>query len=387
MNSKIRRLSIVLLVIAILAGLVWKATRPKPIKVVVHAAEMGQVESTVTNTRAGTVKACHRAQLAPPIGGQIARLHVKKGDEVKADQILLELWNDDLAARVKLAKQESLAARARAEQACVVADVAEHEAQRAVKLRKKGLASDERADTAVGDAKAKRAACKAAQVTTRVSMAQVDVARAVMERTILRAPFDGIVAEINGELGEFVTPSPVGVPTLPAVDITDNRCMYVTAPIDEVDASAIRVAMPTRITLDAFPDRSFSGQVRRVASYVQDREKQARTVDIEVTFNNPEDVVDLLPGYSADAEIILQTQQNILRIPTEAILQGDQVYVYLPDDEILQKRTIKTGISNWQVTQVISGLKAGDLIVTSVDRKGVEDGVSATPEQALAGKE
>ena len=103
----------------------------------------------------------------------------------------------------------------------------------------------------------------------------------MMERTLLRAPFDGIVAEINGELGEFVTPSPVGIPTPPAVDVVDTSCIYVTAPIDEVDAPRIREGMQARVTLDAFRDRSFPARVRRVAPYVLDLEKQARTVEIE----------------------------------------------------------------------------------------------------------
>ena len=61
---------------------------------------------------------------------------------------------------------------------------------------------------------------------------------------MLTAPFDGVVAEVNAELGEYVTPSPPGIPTPPAVDLIDDRCLYVTAPIDEVDAPEIRTGMP-----------------------------------------------------------------------------------------------------------------------------------------------
>ena len=79
-------------------------------------------------------------------------------------------------------------------------------------------------------------------------------ARAALDKTRLTAPFGGTVAEINGELGEFVTPSPIGVPTPPAVDLIDTTSLYVSAPIDEVDAPDIRADMAAHISLDAFRD-------------------------------------------------------------------------------------------------------------------------------------
>ena len=132
--------------------------------------------------------------------------------------------------------------------------------------------------------------------------ARVDVTKAHLERTQLYAPFAGVIAEINGELGEFVTPSPVGIPTPPTVDLIDASCLYISAPIDEVDAPRVRAGLPARISLDAFPDRVFPGHVRRVAPYVLDQEKQARTVEIEAEFDDPEKA-GLLAGYSADVEV------------------------------------------------------------------------------------
>src|SRR5574340_235094 len=93
-----------LAVLLLLAAAIWYFTRPEPVRVQLAKAERGTVEATVSNTRAGTVKACRRAKLAPPVGGQIAHLLVKKGDRVKADQVLLELWNDDLQAQARLAE-------------------------------------------------------------------------------------------------------------------------------------------------------------------------------------------------------------------------------------------------------------------------------------------
>lgn len=375
-----RRLLFFLACLLFAAVAAWYFTRPDPLKVRVAAVETGVVESTVANTRAGTVHSCRRARLAPAIGGQISSLPVKEGDIVKQDQLLLELWNEDLKAKVTLAEREAVAARARREQACITADVARREADRLVTLHKRNLVSSESTEKAVGEAQATRAACRAAQATAEESLAQVDVAKAALDRTQLRAPFDGVIVEINGELGEFATPSPLGVPTLPAIDMVDNSCMYVTAPIDEVDAAQIRAGMTARITLDAFKDRHFDGSVRRVASYVLDIEKQARTVDIEADFLNPEEVKTLLPGYSADIEIILDVRSDVLRIPTESVINGNQVIVLNEKDDVLEYREIKTGISNWQFTQVMSGLKQDELVVTSVDREGIREGKRAARE-------
>jgi HlyD family secretion protein len=342
-----------------------------------EAVSIGPIESTIANTRAGTVDACQRANLSPSIGGLIAHLPIKQGDQVKAGQLLLSLWNEDLKAQLKLAEREAVATAARATEVCVVADVAKKEADRQVRLLEQKLSSDDIAERAVGDAKARAAACLAARESRRVSQAKVDVSKANLERTRLIAPFAGIVAKINGELGEYVTPSPPGIPTPPAVDLVDNNCLYVSAPIDEVDAAQVRIGQSVRISLDAFPDRTFDGSVRRIAPYVLEVEKQARTVDVEAEFTNTKDYARMLAGYSADLEIILATRPNVLRIPTEALLEGSRVLVYSKEDKLLHSRKIETGLSNWKLTEVVSGVEEGEPVVSSIDRDGVEDGALA----------
>ncbi len=377
MNRRYIRWIVLVLVIAAAAVIVWFLTRPKPVEVVVKPVDRGIVERTVANTRAGTVKACRRAKLSPSVGGQIAKLSIREGDTVKEGDLLLEIWNQDLVAQGQLAQSEAEAARARARAACLKAEVSQREANRLVKLRDKGVASEERTDKAVTDAKALRADCKAAKASVLMSEARIGVVKANLARTRLIAPFDGVVAEINGEVSEFVTPSPIGIATPPVVDLIDNTCFYITAPIDEVDVPKIASGMTARVSLDAFGDRSFPGKVRRIAPYVLDREKQARTVDVEVQFTIPEDIRKMLAGYSADVEIILDVRQNTLRIPTATVLDGDRVFVYLPGNKVIKARTFKSGISNWYYTEIISGLKADELVVINVDGAGMKDNAAA----------
>ena len=364
---------IVLILGAAVAALTFWLARPKPVSVLVAGVDRGMVQNSVANTRAGTIKACRRSGLSPSIGGQIVRMPIREGDRVKQGQVLLEFWNDDLAAQLVLAQRRVRAAEATATQACVLADTARRESRRLQELRNKKLASAEVADKAVGEARASQAACEAAKVNVEVSHAQVDVAEAALQRTRLVAPFDGVAAQVNGEIGEFVTPSPIGVPTPPAVDLIDDSCIYVSAPMDEVDAARIRVDMPVKISLDAYGDRVFKGKVRRIAPYVLDREKQARTVEVEADFADPQATRNMLAGYSADVEIILAQKPDTLRVPTEAVLEGNKALV-LGADNLLHEQQIETGLDNWEYTEVLSGLQSGQKVVISVDREGVKDG-------------
>lgn len=377
MNRRYIRWIVLVLIIAVAAVIIWHFTRPDPVEVLLKPVDRGIVERTVANTRAGTVEACRRAKLSPSIGGQIAKLPIREGDKVTGGDLLLEIWNKDLVAQVRLVESEAEAAKARARAALLKAEVAQREANRLVKLRHTGAASEEQTDKAVTDAKALKADYEAAKATALMSESRVGVAKANLDRTRLIAPFNGVIAEINGELSEYVTPSPTGIPTPPVVDLIDNTCFYVTAPIDEVDVPNITPGMPARISLDAFGDRRFAGKVLRIAPYVLDREKQARTVDVEVQFTIPEDIRQLLAGYSADVEIILDVRENTLRIPTEAVLEGNRVFVYLSEDKKIKERTFKGGISNWYYTEVISGLKPNELVVVNVDRAGMKDGAAA----------
>lgn len=377
LSTTTRRASITLLLFALLAAWGWWATRTKPVAVAVTAVEKGTVEKTVANTRAGTVKACRRAKLSPSAGGQIASLPVQEGDFVKQGQLLLELWNKDLTAQLALTRQEAASAAATARAKCIEADQARREAGRQQKLLSRKLVSEEQVDQAASAANAGDAACEAAQANAAVSEARVGVTEATLEKTRLIAPFDGVVAEINGELNEYVTPSPIGIPTPPAIDLIANRCFYLTAPIDEVDVGGVTVGQAARVTLDAFGERRFEGRVHRIADYVLDVEKQARTVDVEVEFVNPADIEQLLAGYSADVEIILDVREDTLRIPTEAVVDGDKVYVFLAAEKLVEQREVKTGTANWDHTEVLEGLEEGELVVTSVEREGLADGVSA----------
>ena len=155
--------------------------------------------------------------------------------------------------------------------------------------------------------------------------------------------------------------------------------------MDEVDAPKIRPGQPVRISLDALRGQSFPGKVKRVAPYITAVEKQARTVDIEATFDDPAAPGNLLVGYSADVEVILEVRENVVRVPTSALLEGGRVLVAGKDGRLAERR-IRTGLSNWEFTEVQDGLDAGERVVTSLERTGVKAGAAYTLEEEARGK-
>lgn len=380
----LRRLLIAVLLLAAAAAAIWWFTRPKPIAVVLAEVGRGTVEATIANTRAGTVEACQRTKLSTIAGGRIEVLAVKEGDRVKKGQLLMRLWNDDQQAQVAVAQAQLEAARRRVTEICTLAEAAQREVERQVKLHAQGFVSVNAIDNARAQADARRASCVTVRADVTQAEASVRLARVQRERTELIAPFDGTVAKIVGEVGEYSTPSPPGVPMPPAIDLIDESCLYVTAPMDEVDAPKIKIGQPVRITLDALPKQSFPGRVKRLAPYVSAVEKQARTVDVEAIFDNPAVIGRLLVGYSADVEIILDVHENVLRLPTSALLEGNRVLL-LADGRLAERR-VKTGLANWEHTEIVDGLAAGDRIVASLEREGVKAGAAAVAEPRKAEK-
>ena len=379
-----RRIVVIVVILAILALAAGWFMRSKPVPVVLREVSTGRVESTLANTRAGSVEACQRTKLSTIIGGRIEYLGVKEGDKVKRGQLLLKLWNDDQQAQAALAQAQVALAGKRVDEVCIAAVNAEKEAKRQADLRQKGFVSASREEAARTEAEVRRASCTTAKADVAQAEAKLKATRVEQGRVALYAPFDGTVAKIVGELGEYSTPSPPGVPTPPAIDLIDDSCLYVKAPMDEVDAPKIALGQPVRITLDALPGKVLPGKVRRVAPYVSAVEKQARTVDIEVDFVAPGEAGRLLVGYSADVEIILDGRDDVLRVPTAAIQEGGKVLVFA--DGKLEERPVKAGLANWEYTEILDGLKAGERIVTSLERAGVKAGARATPDEKAAAR-
>ena len=369
--------SVYVVVICIaLATTIWLISRPKPLEVTVHTAEHGKIEATVINTRAGMIEACQRTNLSTIVGGRVDYLSVAEGDHVEAGKVLMRLWQGDLRAQESVLKARQTSARQRHREACALARQAEKDADRQEELVKSNFVSPTAAEKARVDADARNAACASAEAEVETIARQIESIRIDLDRTIIVAPFSGTVARVNAELGEISTPSPSGIMMPPAIELIDDSCLYVKAPMDEVDAPKIRPGQPVRISVEAIKGQHFTGRVRRVAPLITAVEKQARTVNVDIDFDDPEKTRGLLVGYSVDVEIVLASRDNALLIPVTALREGGKALV-LDKNGIVLERAVQTGIANWQQTEIIEGIEAGEHVITSLNLSGLLPGAQA----------
>jgi HlyD family secretion protein len=378
MNSSkraLRAMAILAALGALAVALRLTVLRPDPVEVTVAEVTRGVVEDTVTNTRAGTVKARLRARLSPQIGGLVVELPARKGSWVERGDVVLRLEARVPQAQVRLAREDARAAAARAEDVCLGAELAARELARGRLMVADGILSAQQVDALESAAQRSQAACSAARAALEQAQAAVALALAQLELTVVRAPFSGVIAEVTTELGEWITPAPPGVPIPPVIDLLDPASLYVSAPIDEVDSRRVRVGQAVRVTVDSVPGQSFPGRVVRMAPFVLDVLEQNRTVEVEVDFDDPAQLAEVLPGTSADVEVILTRREDVLRVPTAAVGEGGTVLVL--EGDVLVARTVTPGLRNWQFTECQSGVAEGELVVTMRDSAAVKAGARA----------
>ena len=368
-----KKLIIVIAVMAIIITTI-KLWPEKAVDVTMAKVSQQKVESLVSNTRSGTVKACQRSKLSLAMGGQVSRLYVEQGDVVESGALLLELWNEDLEAVLAQAQAQLKMTQLNQASACRQAQAEDRELDRIAELQQKNLASVELLDRSQTSAEIMGLSCQQHKAQVQQARANVAVQKARLQQTQLYAPFAGIVADVHGEIGEYATPSPPGVATPPAIDLINDQCLYISAPIDEVDAARVQLGMVARVSLDAFRNQQFNGRVKRIAPYVQDNAKQARTVEVDVELLNLPISVQLLVGYSADMEIIIEQQEDVLSIPSDALIEGHHVLVLGEDGETLEKVELELGLSNWNWTQVVRGLDLNQQVLTSLDNPAAIEG-------------
>lgn len=366
--------SLLILGLCIAGAILLRMTvfKPQPVPVTVYRVGIGRVEDTVVNSRAGTIKSRLRAEMSPGIPGLVTEIPAKKGARVKRDDVLLRLDDSEYRAQVQLARSTLEAARSAAQQSQLEADYAQREWKRTQALAQSQIVSENLIDQAQTRALATEAASATAQARIRESEAALESAQSILAKTTMKAPFDGVVLDVTTEVGEWISPSPPGVFIPPVVDLIDPSSLYLSAPIDEADVARIKAGLPVRITLDAFRGRTFAGTLTYVSSFVETRQEQNRTLEVEAVFTDNPLPANLLPGLSADLEVILDARDDVLRIPTYALMEGGRVMV-IKDDRLVE-RPVNTGLHNWKYTETTSGLVQGEKVVVSLDRPEVTSG-------------
>lgn len=312
----------------------------KPTEVTTTQANFDSIEAVITGVTSGTVKAEKSAELAFSAMGRVRELNVTVGEIVKQGDILAQIENQDVKVSV---------------------DTAQAEFERRVHLQQSGSVAAAELD------EAKRL---------------LDAAKIALTRTIITAPFNGMIAEVNMEVGQLSQTTAV-VPLAP-MRIVDELPRYVRTEIDEVDLPRVKPGQAARIKILAVRRAPFHGTVRKVVPYVSTLKEQDRTVEVELTVDSSE---ILLPaGASADVEIITDFHHNVLTVPVRSVLaRGYQRYLFINNDGIAEERPVTTGLSNFEKIEILSGLAVNESVIIpgSANEIKAGDKVKAVANQAI----
>ena len=287
------------------------------------------VELTVSSVNSGTVRAEREAELAFGTVGRVSKNDAHVGVKVTKGTILAELENVDLATAY---------------------DTSRNDVERSKDLLKSRTISVQQVEAY------KRA---------------FDLAGAAYEKSLIRAPFDGLITEVNLEIGQLSQIT--ALLTKPLVKIVDLDPRYIEAEIDEVDLPKLSVGLSARIKVLAVRREPFKGTVRRIVSYVSTIREQDRTSLIELNVDS--EGVLFPSGASADIEIIAVDKSDVLAVPSRAVLgRGDGRFVYRAISGRSVKTPVTTGIGNYERIEIQSGLSEDDVVLYPSETTELEDG-------------
>jgi len=305
--------------IAVLSLGALAACQPKARVNAVHPAK-ADVEATVTTISSGTVEAQDMAALNFGVTGRVSQVLVAAGDRVKAGQLLAQIENADLRAALRDTTRER---------------------ERAEKLYADKLVSQAALDD---------------------SVKVMEGSRAGYDRSVIRAPFDGIVSEMSLRVGELAGPQGGRGP----IKMIDEKPRLVKGDIDEIDLSRVRLGQAARVRVPAARREPFPARVTRVVPFIDTTKEQDRTSQIELRLEGADNQAPV--GASAEIEIVVESKAAVLAVPTRAVLgSGVKRYVYVARSGRLAKQSVEIGIGNYDRTEIIGGVGAEDVVALPGD--------------------
>jgi len=285
------------------------------------------------------------------ISGKVEKLYANIGDVVKKGQVIAQLEQEDLKAKVNEAKMNLKIMEANL-------DLAQKNLQRMQNLYAKDFVSKDKVDVAERDYKAALAQLNQVKETIRYHETQMSYAN-------IYAPISGVIASVTTQQGETISASSLNVPTF--VTIVDLNRLEIYAYVDETDIGKIKPGLEATFTVDSFPDKDFKGRVTAIypKATIQDNVVYYITI---ISIENPEG--KLKPDMTVNVTIYLNKRENVLAVPNKAIKRegGKKVITVLENNKPVQK-AIKTGWKDSGYTEVIEGLREGDLVIVGEAEK------------------
>jgi len=318
----------------------------KEVKFQTETVNKRDIASSVQATGVIRAKIGAEVKVGARISGRVEKLYANIGDLVKKGQLIAQIEQEDLKAKVNEAKMNLNIVEANLE-------LNKKNLQRMQNLYEKDYVSKDKVDVAERDLKASQAQSGQIKESIRYNETQMTYAN-------IYAPISGVIASVATQQGETVSASSLNVPTF--VTIVDLNRLEIYAYVDETDIGKIKPGIEATFTVDSFPDKDFKGKVTAIypKATIQDNVVYYITV---ISIENPEG--KLKPDMTVSATIYLNKRENVLAVLNKAIKRegGKKVVTVLENNKAVQK-TIKTGWKDSAYTEVIEGLREGDKVVT-----------------------
>jgi len=352
------------------------AMKKKPLLVKTARVERGTVRDVVASSTAGEVVPTRRATVRAELGARVTAVRHQRGDRVKHGEAIILLDAADLEARVAQAQATLAANAAQVAQANARLAAAKRSAERARALAARGAGTAQLSEDSDAQEREAVEAAHASEGLRAQAEAALRVARVARTRAEIDAPFDGLITDLKLDPGEELSPG------APVFEIIDDSRLYVEAAVDEADVARVRTGQPATLTLDALPGVSVKAVVSRIGPAVRKDLKGARTLPIDVDVADPKSAmaVGLKSGMSADVEIIVAEKPNVISLPTNVIIgRGAKRNVYKIAGGKAVLTPVEVGLSNWDRTEITTGVAEGDEVVATLNLKELEDGVPVKP--------
>ena len=301
----------------------------------------------------GTIEARQKINIMPDVGGKIAKIYVNEGDRVAKGQLLAEMDTEAIGLQLKQAE----AAQAVAEANYANAKTNLERMDRLVKEKAVSDQQHEQVKLAYDSAVAQLAQAQAA----------VNLAKHSLDVSIMKAPFAGVIASKNAEVGDVINPMMGSISaTSGVVTMVDFSKIKIEVEVSGADIQRVRKGQTALLQSPTLPGQNFQGIVSVVN---QAANPQTKKFGIELAVDNPD--LALRPGTFGQVIIEVSTREDALVIPQKAVL--DNKYVFLVRDGKAVKKEIVLGLQNTTLVEVTSGVAEGDLVVAE-GNFGLEDG-------------
>jgi len=350
--------------LALVCAIVVAASCSKKTEVTYTTAKAEKQDITTSITATGTIEPVTEVEVGTQVSGIIDKIYVDYNSEVKKGQVIAELDKTNLLSTLASAQSELANA-----QSSLNYQSANY--KRYKTLYNKGLIS-------ANDYESAKLSYEQARQQVAVQQQNVQKAKTNLGYATITAPVDGVVLSKEVEEGQTVASS-MTTPTLFVIaqDLTDMR---VIADVDEADIGGVAEGQRVTFTVDAYPDDTFEGEVTQVR---QEATTESNVVTYEVVISAPNDHLKLKPGltanvtiYTAEAHDVLAVPSKALRFtPTEAMLaEGETIEncdaeqkVWMREGSVFKAYGVTTGTTNGTLTEIKSGLKEGDAVITSFE--------------------